>query len=216
MVGSKKWVSLALVAAIATMGLSLSAGADSASEGEFLSKINASRAAVGLAPLQVDSGLRAHAREHTEDMIDADAIFHSSSEELIAAAGTGWDMLAENVGRGNTPSTLHDAFMASPGHKKNILGDYNYVGIGTATAASDGRLYVTVVFMKKGASQPAPTTTTSAPTATTSAPTATTSAPTTTTLPPTTTTSLDVGPDKAVTLGISCLEATRFWQLCHD
>jgi hypothetical protein len=194
------------------MGLSLSVGADSASEGEFLAKINASRAAAGLAPLQVDSGLQAHARKHTDDMIAVDGIPHSSSEELIAAAGTGWDCLGENVGRGSTPSTLHDTFMASPGHKENILGVYNYVGIGTATAAHDGRLYVTVVFMKKGGpcepSPPAPTTTTTPPTPTTQA--------TTTTVPPTTTTSLDVGPDKAVTPGISCLEATRFWQLCHD
>ena len=210
MLGSRRWVSIALVAALATMGISLSAGADSATEAEFLSKINASRAAQGLAPLQVDAGLRTHARKHTQDMIAADGIFHSSSEELIAAAGTGWDKLAENVGRGNTPSTLHDAFMASPGHKQNILGDYNYVGIGTDS--SDGRLYVTVVFMKKGGSSepppPTPTTTTTPPTPTTQE--------TTTTVPPTTTTSLDVGPDKAVTPGISCVEATRFWQLCHD
>lgn len=203
MLGSRRWVSIALVAALATMGIALSAGADSATEGEFLSKINASRAAAGLAPLQVDSGLRAHARNHTQDMIAADGIPHSSSEELIAAAGTGWEMLAENVGRGNTPSSLHDAFMASPDHKKNIMGNYNYVGIGTAIGAHDGRLYVTVVFMRKDGASPPP-----ASTPTTQA--------TTTTLPPTTTTSLDVGPDKAVTPGISCLEATRFWQLCHD
>ena len=35
--------------------------------------------------------------------------------------------------------------MASPGHKRNILGDYNYVGIGTDTRG--GSLYVTVVFV---------------------------------------------------------------------
>ena len=42
----------------------------------------ASRASAGLAPLKVDSGLQAHARKHTGDMIAADAIFHSTATEL--------------------------------------------------------------------------------------------------------------------------------------
>ena len=37
--------------------------------------------------------------------------------------------------------------MASPSHRANILGDYNQVGIGVSVA-DDGRLWVTVVFMK--------------------------------------------------------------------
>ena len=36
--------------------------------------------------------------------------------------------------RGQSPSSLHSAFMDSSGHKANILGDYNYVGIGTDSA----------------------------------------------------------------------------------
>ncbi|MCZ6630362.1 MAG: hypothetical protein O7D28_03330, partial [Actinobacteria bacterium] len=128
---------------------------------------------------------------------------------------------------GGTVDSLHKAFMASAGHKANILGDYNYAGIGTAS--SDGVLYVTVVFMKKGGGS---TTTTTAPAATTTTKTksttttetksTTTTKPkttttTTTTIPPTTTTTtLIVGPDKPVTPGESCLVATRFWWMCHD
>jgi hypothetical protein len=219
MLGTRRRLSLLLAAAVATFGLGLAAGADSATEGEFLTLINSSRADNGLGPLTVDGGLRSHARNHTQDMIDAGEIYHSTSAELMAAAGSGWSQLAENVGRGNTPSSLHAAFMDSSGHRANILGDYNYVGIGTGTG--DGRLYVTVVFMKKGSTtttttstQPAPTTTTATgTTATTKA-----SAETTiTTLAPTTTiTTLIVGPDKPVTPGENCVEATRFWQLCHD
>lgn len=223
-----------LVAAVATFGFGMSAGADSASEAGFLAEINASRSANGLAPLSVDGGLRSHARKHTQDMIDAGEIYHSSSAELQAAAGSGWSRVGENVGRGGTVSSLHDAFMASSGHRANILGDYNYVGIGTGTG--DGTLYVTVVFMKKGSTQPPATTTTTAPESTTTAPKTTTTAPktttttsktatttkskpaqtTTTTLPPTTTTTLIVGPDKPVTPGESCVSVTRFWWMCHD
>lgn len=218
MLGKRKWLPIVLLASLATVSLGLSAVADSASEAGFLAKINASRAANGLAALSVDGGLRNHARNHTQDMIDAGEIYHSSSDELKAAAGSGWSKLGENVGRGGTVDSLHKAFMDSAGHKANILGDYNYAGIGTAS--SDGVLYVTVVFMKKGGGS---TTTTTAPAATTTTETksTTTTQPktttTTTTIPPTTTTTtLIVGPDKPVTPGESCLVATRFWWMCHD
>lgn len=204
---------------MATIGFGLSAGADSGTESEFLARINSSRSSNGLASLSVDGGLRSHARNHTQDMMDANEIYHSTSAELRAAAGTGWTKVGENVGRGGTVDSLHQAFMNSPGHRANILGDYNYVGIGTGT--KDGVLYVTVVFMQKGST---PTTTTAPPqTTTTKAATQTTKATpqppastTTTTVPTTTTTSLIVGPDKPVTPGESCIEATRFSWTCHD
>lgn len=234
MLGKTRWLSLLVVVALATFGLSASAGADSGSEQAFLSAINSTRSSSGLGPLKMDGGLQSHARQHTADMIAAGEIYHSSSSELRAAAGSGWDKLGENVGRGGSVSSLHGAFLDSPGHRANILGDYNYAGIGTDT--HNGVLYVTVVFMRKGPTSSPTTTTTRAPTttqpaekspttteaqskspATTQAPT-TTEAPatTTTTVPPTTTTTLDVGPDKPVTPGESCYTATRHWWMCHD
>lgn len=218
MLGKRRWLSILTVAVLAILGFGLSAGADSASEAGFLAEINATRATQGLGPLTVDSGLRAHARNHTQDMMDSGGIYHSSSDELTAAAGSGWTKLGENVGRGGSVSSLHAAFLDSAGHRANILGDYNRVGIGTGTTG--GVLYVTVVFMKKG-STPAPTTTTTVggggsdnPTTTTQPkPKATT---TSTTIPPTTTTTMIVGPDKPVTPGESCVVATRFWWMCYD
>ncbi len=229
MPGKRRWPTLLLIAVMAIVGMAMAASADSGAEGEFLAKINATREANGLAPLQVDGGLRSHARNHTQDMIDAGEIYHSSESELIASGGEGWDKIGENVGRGQNPTTLHQAFMDSAGHKKNILGDYNYVGIGAAS--SNGYLYVTVVFMEKGSTS-SPTTTEAPANPTTAAPeTGTTgvetpepgpapdpSTTTTTTLPPTTTTTttLVVPPDKAVTPGQSCIEASRYFQICHD
>lgn len=230
------WLSLLLI--VVSVGLGLSAGADSGSESQFVSLINSTRASNGLGALQVDGGLRSHARNHTQDMIAYGDIFHSSSEELAAAGGSGWSRVGENVGRGQSPSSLHDAFMNSSAHAANVLGDYNYVGVGTDTAP-DGALYVTVVFMKKGETAP-PTTEPPPPDTTTPPPpddetpdttvpssdgetpsepattTSTTSSTSTTMLPPTTTTTLIVPPDRPVTPGQSCLEATRFARLCHD
>ena len=218
MPGKNKWLSTILVVALATIGISASAAADSGSEQGFLSAINSTRSSAGLGSLTMDGGLQSHARRHTADMIAAGEIFHSSSAELQAAAGSGWSKLGENVGRGGTVESLHSAFMASSGHKKNILGDYNYVGIGTDS--KDGVLYVTVVFMKKGGGSSAPATTT-APKGTggTQAPAKTTTTQattTTTTIPPTTTTTLIVGPDKPVTPGVSCYTATRDGWICKD
>ena len=74
MLGKRKWLPIVLLASLATVTLGLSAVADSASEAGFLAKINASRAANGLAALSVHGGLRSHARNHTQDMIDADEL----------------------------------------------------------------------------------------------------------------------------------------------
>ncbi len=225
MLGKRRWLSLTLVASLATFGLGLSAGADTTTEAGFVAEINASRAAQGLAPLTVDGRLRTHARNHTQDMMDAGKIYHSTGEELSAAGSAGWTKIGENVGMGGTVVSLHDTFMNSPGHRDNILGTYNYVGVGTATF--DGTLFVTVMFMENDSL--ATTTTTAAPAATTTTAkattTTTTSAPattttthptTTTTDTPNTTTTLDVGPDKPVIPGESCLSATRSGWMCHD
>jgi hypothetical protein len=238
MPAKRLWLLLLLV--VVSVGLGLAAGADSGSESEFVSLINSTRSNNGLGSLQVDGGLQSHARNHTAAMIAAGDIFHSSSAELAAAAGSGWSRVGENVGRGGSPSSLHTAFMNSSGHAANILGDYNYVGVGTGSGA-DGSLFVTVVFMKKGETAP-PTTAPPPPPDTTpppappantpattpppaggrpatSSPTTTvtsTTSTTTTTLSPTTTTTLIVPPDRAVVPGQSCLEATRFARLCHD
>ena len=228
MPGKKHWLSLLLVV-FASTALGVAATADSGTESEFVSLINSTRANNGLGALQVDGGLRSHARNHTQEMIANGEIYHSSSGELSAAAGSGWSRVGENVGRGQSPSSLHRAFMDSSGHAANILGDYNYVGVGTDTS-SDGSLYVTVVFMKEGETAP-PTTEAPPPPADSPATTAppsdeggepaspaptTTTPSTTTTAPTTTTTTMVVPPDRAVVPGQSCIEASRFAQLCHD
>lgn len=154
-------------------GTAAVAAASPSEESEFVSLINQSRGAAGLASLTVYNDLVIGARNHTAEMIPTGTIFHSSSAELSSVT-TGWSVLGENVGKGPSPSVLHQAFMASPSHKANILGDFDKVGVGVGHDA-DGKLFVTVMFMKS-ANAPAPTTTTTAPTATT-----TTTAPTTTT-----------------------------------
>lgn len=136
-----------LMALMALLWIPTPAIADPGTEAEFLARVNDTRSAFGLVPLQVEAGIQAHARAHAEEMMDAGEIFHSRSDELDAAGGQGWEVIGENIGRGQSATSLHNAFMASPAHRDNILGDFNYVGIGTKS--DNGYLYVTVVFMKK-------------------------------------------------------------------
>ncbi len=187
-----------IVVALLVMTVGLALPAQAGTEGAFLSKINASRSAAGLAPVSVHSDLVPDARAHSAEMMAAGEIYHTSS---LGAVASGWEALAENVGAGPSVDSLHAAFMNSAGHRRNILGDYNYVGIGVSQSDS-GQLWVTVIFMRKGA--PAPTTTTTTTTTTTAPPTTTTAAPApkataTTTAPPTATTVAPSPAPKATT-----------------
>lgn len=152
-------------------GTAAVAAASPSEESEFVSLINQSRSSAGLASLSVHNDLVIGARNHTAEMIPTGTIFHSSSAELSSVT-TGWSVLGENVGKGPSPSVLHRAFMESPSHKANILGNFDKVGVGVGHDA-DGKLYVTVIFMKS-TNAPAPTTTTTAPATTTTVAPATT------------------------------------------
>ncbi|MEZ5176516.1 MAG: CAP domain-containing protein [Acidimicrobiia bacterium] len=183
---ARRSVVLATVTAMFVAIMAIPAVAGSA--GQFLSKINASRSAAGLAPLEGYWDLADDARAHSNLMADRGELFHSSN---LGSVTTGWERLGENVGVGLDVASLHDAFMASSGHRKNILGDYNYAGVGV-TVDDEGFMWVTVIFMKAapGLNDPEETTTTTAPPATTTTTTTTTAPPatTTTTAPPATTT----------------------------
>jgi len=140
-------------------------------EGQFFSKINASRAAAGKAPLEVYWDLADDARAQSAAMAIAGKISHSPG---LSGVTSGWQALAENVGVGVAVDALHQGFMASPGHRANILGDYNYIGVGVKIDEA-GLIWVTTIFMKADPNHNGggETTTTTAPPPTT-----------TTTLPP--------------------------------
>ena len=126
-----------------------------ASQGEeasFASLINSERTNRGMNALDVYWDLVDDARAHADVMADADKIFHSSN---LAGATTGWAALGENVGVGPTVGELHTAFMNSAGHRDNILGDWDSIGVGVANT-DRGYMFVTVVFMKAAEAPPAP------------------------------------------------------------
>ncbi|MFV2001074.1 MAG: CAP domain-containing protein [Acidimicrobiia bacterium] len=170
----KRIVTLAVTATIFVAAFATPALAGA--EGEFVSKINASRAAAGKAPLEVYWDLVDDARAQSAAMAAKGSIFHNPN---LAGVTSGWESLAENVGVGLDVDSLHQGFMNSAGHRANILGDFNYVGVGV-TVDDAGLMWVTVVFMKAepGLNGGGTTTTTTTP--------ATTTTTTTPPAPPTT------------------------------
>ena len=110
----------------------------------FTRQLNAARANDGLGNLSLDPELSKAARVHTREMIRRSAVHHTSDSKLRYRV-TNWAILGENVGAGGSVGTLHDAFMASPTHRANIMGNaYRHVGIGALYR--NGRLWVTVLF----------------------------------------------------------------------
>ena len=145
----KRWFFRLLILTGAVAGLLLlTATASWAQESCFVSKINAARSS----NLTVRSDLTSIARRHSARMASSGTIYHNGN--LANEAPGDWQSLGENVGMGPTCDDIHNAFMNSASHRKNILDPkFNFVGVGVVTA-SDGTLYVTEVFME--ASQPAP------------------------------------------------------------
>jgi hypothetical protein len=156
---------LFLVTAMTVMIAAFAVPAYAGPEGTLLSRINNSRASAGLAPLERYGGITDDARAQAERMRAEQRVFHNTN---LAGSTNVWQGLGENVGVGMEAGELHDAFMASSGHRANILGDFNYVGIGAATD-ENGLLWVSVIFMRaapglNGGADTTTTTTASPPT----------------------------------------------------
>ena len=149
---------LAVLAAYTLTALPASAGtADD--EAQFVSMINSLRAQKGLPALQVDAELTAIARSWAGSMAQAGDISHNPN--FASWVSQDWVKLGENVGVGPDVAGLHQAFVNSPSHYRNLVdGEFTRVGVGVVRGA-DGMIYTSHQFMRlrsdsTAVSQPAP------------------------------------------------------------
>lgn len=151
-----------LMATGSMVGLSATASAasDPGAEGDFVARANSLRASQGLPALSVNGTLVAKARGWAEHMAAVGALSHSN---LADGAPSDWRRLGENVGRGPSVDSIHNALVGSPEHYRNLT-DPGFRSVGVGVVNANGTYYVAEVFMES-ASQPAPTT--SAPAAAT-------------------------------------------------
>jgi cysteine-rich secretory family protein len=116
-------------------------------EGTLASLTNAARTSRGIRSLSTKSDLTAIAERHSRNMARNHRIFHDTN---LPYEVSGWRYLGENVGRGSSARSVHNAFMNSSVHRTHILDPhYNQVGYG-AVRGSDNLLYVTEVFAGRG------------------------------------------------------------------
>jgi uncharacterized protein YkwD len=136
-----------LLAVALTLGLAGPAAAQTLEpdlETRLVSLTNKARAANGKPALRVELQLTRIARDWSNTMATRQDLAHRPS---LGSAITGnWSRIGENVGVGSDVARIHDAFMNSSGHRGNILGDYDRIGVGIYER--DGRYWITVNFLK--------------------------------------------------------------------
>ena len=122
-------------------------------EQELFALINQDRRTAGLPPLTWDNRLAAIARSHSREMATLRFVAHVSpttgdAEARVRTAGLGFPVVSENVGYEGGIKPAHRGFMASPGHRANVLNSkLTHVGIGVIVGTGRGSvLYITELF----------------------------------------------------------------------
>ena len=149
-----------LVLVVGMFALPVPANAGPRTDAAFVRATNADRRANGLSSMRTSATLAKLARSHSVAMArkaaqryggncNAGALWHND----ISKASDHWVWLGQNVGCGNLGSDgltasvqrIQDAFMNSPGHRRNILyRKANLFGVGSWI--KDGVIWVTVNF----------------------------------------------------------------------
>ena len=95
-------------------------------EQEVLGLVNRDRAAAGLGAVTWDPKLADVARAHSQDMSDHDFVAHVSPRtgtalDRVHTGGLEPELILENVGRAYSAQEVESGFMASPGHRANVV-----------------------------------------------------------------------------------------------
>ncbi len=112
---------------------------------------NAIRVRKGLTPFRWDDDASLTAQKHSADMSQNDYFSHmnlkgQSPFERMTSDGIAYRLAAENIACGQTSAIFaHEAWMNSAGHRSNILGDCERLGVGV-WFGGDYSLYYTQNF----------------------------------------------------------------------
>jgi len=123
-------------------------------EEDILYYVNKYRKSKGLGPLELSETVSVQAREHSRDMAKGRTGFgHEGFEERVDDISKKMGRVkaaAENVAYGTLDAEgVVKGWINSPGHRKNLEGNYNLIGIGTA---DKGRItFFTQIFISKPA-----------------------------------------------------------------
>lgn len=118
---------------------------------DILKYTNDYRRAKGLVNLELRSDLNNIARSHSEDMAKGKRSFgHGGFDQRVVKVKKIFKScsVAENVAYGaNNAKEVFGIWKKSSDHRKNMLGNYRYIGIGTAKS-KQGVIYYTEIFVR--------------------------------------------------------------------
>ena len=121
------------------------------SEIETMKLINDYRVSIGLNALEKINHISFKCEEHNNYMIANNVVNHndftSRSNNIISVLGA--KKVGENVAYNyKTSEAAVRAWLDSPGHKENIVGDFTHFGLAVTTDAKTGKKYYTNIFAK--------------------------------------------------------------------
>jgi uncharacterized protein YkwD len=110
---------------------------------------NAMRAQYGEPPLEADAQLAQSATDKTADILDCDSFSHTACGRDFSywiwqtgyVTDSCWKIgenLAWGAGPLGTTDSIFRAWLRSPTHRANVLGEYTQVGISTAVGSLEG------------------------------------------------------------------------------
>ncbi|MEA2703539.1 MAG: hypothetical protein QOD63_1484 [Actinomycetota bacterium] len=130
--------SVAALVTVLLLSLAPPATADVVSdEARVVALIHEARAAAGAPLLPLHPGLSSAARTWATTMAAAGTISHNVGLGSVVTASR----LTENVGMGGSVDAIHQAFLASAGHRANLL-DTNVNAMGVGVAYANGYVFV--------------------------------------------------------------------------
>ena len=131
-------------------------GAFTSLEQSVHKQINDYRKSRNLPPLTLDARITQQSRIHSEAMASGRVPFsHNGFEGRVRAIASAipYRSAAENVaynqGYSKPDQQAVQGWLKSPGHYKNIVGDFDLTGIGI-TKNAKGEYYFTQIFIKRG------------------------------------------------------------------
>jgi uncharacterized protein YkwD len=119
---------------------------------QILIYVNQYRRSKGLPALRPSSFISSVALQHSREMLSGKTPFghdgfHQRIDQISAKLGH-LHVAAENVASGPMGAReVVDGWLNSPGHRRNIEGDFRLTGIGLA-ARADGMVYFTQIFVR--------------------------------------------------------------------
>jgi uncharacterized protein YkwD len=116
----------------------------------ILDKINNVRVESGLVPLIINNQISWVCKEHSDYMVSLGIASHDNFQDRFNNLEQTINIYkaAENVAyKYNTPEDVVKAWLNSPEHKKNIYGDFKYIGIAITKHPIKGN-YIETIYAK--------------------------------------------------------------------